>query len=99
MSPLQSCETIDLVSGSLVEIAVAALRRLEGVEPVQDAARAAREAVERTGKGPPYTIAIAGDVRGRSSLFDFLAGEPLFDPDRREMSRSVLALRRGPTTA
>jgi hypothetical protein len=84
------------VSGSLVDIAVAALRRLEGVEPVQAAARSAREAVERTGKGPPYTIAIAGDVRARASLFDFLAGEA---PDRRETSRSVLALRRGPTTA
>src|SRR5439155_3720168 len=33
------------------------------------------------------------------ALFDFLAGEPLFDPARRELPRSVLALRRGPTTA
>lgn len=83
---------------TVVELARAAVRRLAEAAPAANTARAALEEIERIGLGPPYTIAVAGDLIARTELLNQLAGEPLFDAARRDPERIVMSMRRGAAT-
>ena len=88
------------MSGPAVfELARGALRRLDEAAPAAEAARDAIHAIEVVNEGPPYTIAIGGELAPRTALLDYLAGERLFDPKRREGLRVVMTMRRGPVTS
>lgn len=82
----------------VVELARAAVRRLSEAAPAAEDALAALASIERVGGGPPYTVAVAGDLAARTALLNCLAGEPLFDPDRHDPARVVMTLRRGAAT-
>ncbi|TMQ04096.1 MAG: hypothetical protein E6J91_44665 [Deltaproteobacteria bacterium] len=84
---------------AIVELARAAVRRLADAAPVADDARRALGQIERVGLGPPYTVAIAGDLAARTELLNWLAGERLFDPARADPDRIVMQVRRGPATS
>lgn len=84
---------------AVVELARAAVRRLADAAPTADVALDALALIERVGLGPPYTVAIAGELSARSALLDCLAGQHLFDPARRDPDRIVMTLRRGTTSA
>jgi len=88
-----------VASPAIVELARTAVRRLAAAEATANDALDALDRIERVGLGPPYTIALAGDPAARAALLDWLAGDKLFDPARREPDRIVLTLRRGPVTA
>ncbi|HET7504860.1 MAG TPA: hypothetical protein VFK02_27745 [Kofleriaceae bacterium] len=83
----------------VVELARAAVRRLAEASPTAGGARDALGPIERVSGGPPYTVAIAGDLAARTALLDCLAGEHLFDARRHDPGRVVLSLRRGAMTA
>lgn len=87
-----------MVGPAIVELARSAVRRLASAAPGDDA-RQALARIERVGMGPPYTVAIAGDLAARTELLNGLAGERLFDPARRDPGRIVLSLRRGAATS
>ncbi|MDB4958480.1 MAG: hypothetical protein JWO36_6049 [Myxococcales bacterium] len=87
------------ISGSAVfELARAALRRLGAAPPAADVIRGTLQALDETREGPPYTVAIAGEVGARTALLDYLAGERLFDPKRRDPKGTVMTIRRGMIT-
>jgi hypothetical protein len=82
----------------VVELARAAVRRLTDAAPTAGEARAVLASIERVGSGPPYTVAIAGDLAGRTMLLNHLGGEYLFDPARHDAARVMMTLRRGAAT-
>ncbi|HEY0482457.1 MAG TPA: hypothetical protein VGD37_33280 [Kofleriaceae bacterium] len=88
-----------MVGPAIVELARAAVRRLIDAAPAAAQAREALARIERVGLGPPYTVVVAGESAARTELLNWLAGERLFDPARRDRGRIVLSLRRGPTTS
>ncbi|HEY0985408.1 MAG TPA: hypothetical protein VGD80_00100, partial [Kofleriaceae bacterium] len=84
---------------SVVEQARSAVRRLADAAPAAEVAHEALELIERVGIGPPYTVAVAGDLEVRTELLNCLAGQRLFDPARVDPARVVVTLRRGGATA
>jgi len=84
---------------SVVELARSAVRRLADAAPAAEVAHEALELIERVGIGPPYTVAVAGDLEVRTDLLNCLAGQRLFDPARVDPARVVVTLRRGGATA
>jgi len=88
-----------VVGPAIVELARAAVRRLADAAPAARDAREALARIERVGLGPPYTVAIAGELAARTELLNWLAGERLFDPARRDPARIVMSLKRGAATS
>jgi len=83
---------------SVVELACAAVRRLSEAAPTASVALEELDHLEQVSMGPPYTVAIAGDLAARTAALDGLAGEHLFDPARHDPPRVVMTLRRGAAT-
>lgn len=80
---------------SLVEQASAALCRLADAAPAAAAARAAVEDIESASRRVPMTLGVGGELPVRTTMFNELCGDKLFDPYARALGCAAVRIRRG----
>ncbi len=80
---------------SLVEQVTATLCRLADAPPVADVARTAVAEIESASRRVPLTLGVGGELPTRTSLFNDLCEDKLFDPYDRAPGCAAVRLRRG----